>query len=92
MVFFCVQEQHGCRLQLIVGEQVFVAETNTAAAAQVSISITAVHMCGDKLSESLCKQLPEQTDGRSSCDQLPQSSGNSGTDVASADFSEGSVS
>lgn len=32
--FFCVQEQHDCRLQLIVSEQVFVAETNTAAAAR----------------------------------------------------------
>lgn len=50
--FFCAQEQHGCRLRLIVGEQVFVAETNTAAAAaaRVIISIIAVHMCGDKLS------------------------------------------
>lgn len=34
MIFFCVREQHGCRLQLIVGEQVLVAETNTAAAAR----------------------------------------------------------
>lgn len=48
--FLCVQEQHSCRLRLIVSEQVFVAETNTAAAARVIISIIAVHMCGDKLS------------------------------------------